>query len=674
MWAIFKINVLSKMLTGEFGGDSDTFAEFYADEYDKCIKRGGDLLNGVNVINGNKIAFENALKTALKKCVESGGENVNILQELYPCFDAYWLGAEMSPIPNPVINPAGWASTIPAPGTIQNLGPNPIAIASSTAANKVKKEALQILEDELKKQIVTIPGIGPVPELSIPVFDTAMKIINNELATPEDEKSKQFYDELRNYFTRSDASKTDRAKWDAFVQLNQEYGYAPVSIRKKTIAGKRSMINPFSGRLNLVMENNPTMGEIKPRAELLLDEYMAEYGHYIQYNRNPDASKLSKTTDFLGDLAGDYGNMIKNTDGLNLKNAYTTNYKTPGTVEYEAHEVIQKKLQSDFDKNVEKSIISNITELTTGQNQMEMESTIRNHPMIKSAIEIIKKLREAKKKKPAIGSQIKKSIKFPFPELPKRKKIIEDTKEQLLEMAIEEIKKQIIPPIEDLILAPIHQYIQAAVEIVDSIPKPKPTIKQIKKFVKDTIDGIKPDIDLPGIEIPNLPKKEDFQAEVDKKTPTVEEIRAMAEDKIKGKIPNPPLFNIVPPNILWSTKTNVMIDPFIMLAQIHLLSSTQGNMMVTSQYTPPAPPAPAILNWSGYQIPMGPPVPDFPTTIKIPEVDLSKIEIPQFPELPELPTLSTVDIVSSLAVSLPNLPIPTIKTPNVNPPPLPLRG
>ena len=55
MWAIFKLNVLTAMLTGQFKADPDSFAEFYANEYDKAIKSGGDLLYGVNVINGNVI-------------------------------------------------------------------------------------------------------------------------------------------------------------------------------------------------------------------------------------------------------------------------------------------------------------------------------------------------------------------------------------------------------------------------------------------------------------------------------------------------------------------------------------------------------------------------------------------------------------------------------------------
>ena len=115
MWAIFKLNVLNAMVTGQFKGDPDSFAEFYANEYDKAIKSGGDLLYGVNVINGNVKGMSDAIKIALKKGTESVGENFNILQEIYPsAFDAYWLGAEMAPLPNPLLKPGGWPSTPPA--------------------------------------------------------------------------------------------------------------------------------------------------------------------------------------------------------------------------------------------------------------------------------------------------------------------------------------------------------------------------------------------------------------------------------------------------------------------------------------------------------------------------------------------------------------------------------
>ena len=53
MWAIFKLNILLKMVSGQYGKDLDSFALMYAQEYDKCIKRGGDMIYGVPVMNGN---------------------------------------------------------------------------------------------------------------------------------------------------------------------------------------------------------------------------------------------------------------------------------------------------------------------------------------------------------------------------------------------------------------------------------------------------------------------------------------------------------------------------------------------------------------------------------------------------------------------------------------------
>jgi hypothetical protein len=412
MWAIFKLNVLTAMVTGQFKADPDEFAEFYAKEYDNCIKRGGDMLYGVNVINGNVQGMADAIKAAFKKGTDSVGENYNVLSEIYPAaFDAYWMGAEMSPIPNFLLKPGGWATTPPAPGTVMNLGPDPITLSITAAIHKALVEALKKLEDEIKKQTITIPGIPPLPDITINVYETVQKILKKE---PVDNK-------------------------------------------------------------------------------------------------------------------------------------------------------------------------------------------IKNHPVVKQAVEVIKKLKEAKKKKPAIGAQIKKALKFEFPKLPSRKKIIEETKEKLLEKAIEEIEKQIIPPIEDIILTPIYQYVQMVVALLDSIPKPKPTLPQIKKFVKDTVNGIKPEIELPGIEIPNLPTKEELLAQIKIKTPTKEEIKAMAYDLIKDKIPKIPNVWFIPPSFILSVTSGIFLNPFVNLAKFHLMG-VSGTMMVMAQYPPPAPPAPAIINWTGYRV------------------------------------------------------------------------
>ena len=185
-WTIFKVNVLKSMITGQFSKDPDSFAEFYANEYDQCIKRGGDMIYGVPIINGNVKGMADVIKRALKKGTDSDGENFNILQEIYPsAFDAYWLGAEMAPIPNPLLKPIGWQMTPPAPGTIMNIGPSPIPLAISTAKHKAEVEALKALEDALKSKTIEITLPAPAPSLIVNVYETIQKIQNKEELAPE---------------------------------------------------------------------------------------------------------------------------------------------------------------------------------------------------------------------------------------------------------------------------------------------------------------------------------------------------------------------------------------------------------------------------------------------------------------------------------------------------------
>jgi len=406
-WTLYKVNVLKSLITFQYAKDLDGMSEFIANQYDQCIKRGGDMIYGVPVINGNVTGMADVIKQALKKGQDSGGENYNFLAEIYPAaFDAYWLGAEMAPIPNPLLKPGGWPTTPPATGTIQNIGPNPISLSISTSAIKALKEALKKVVEELKEKTVNIPPIGDVK-----VYETVVKIIKGEV----------------------------------------------------------------------------------------------------------------------------------------------------------------------------------------------VDDRIKNHPIIKQAIEAYKKYEEAKKKKASIGSQIKKAIKFPFPELPKRSEIIKKAEDKLIEEAVKIIEESIIKPIEETILTPIYAAIETAVALADNIPNPKPTKEQIKKYVKDTIDGLVPEIELPGIAIPKIPTKEELKQMIKDKIPTKEELLAMAYDLIKDKIPQIPNIWFIPPTFVFSYPTNILLDPFVNIAKFHLMG-VSGTMSVMAQYPPPAPPAPAILNWTGYRV------------------------------------------------------------------------
>jgi len=405
-WTIYKINVLKSLITFQYANDMDGISNFIAEEYDKCIKRGGDMLHGVPVINGNVTGMARVIKEALQKGIDSGGENYNFLAEIYPAaFDEYWLGAEMAPIPNFLLKPLGWSSTPPAPGTIMNIGPDPVSLGISTAIIKALKETLKKVVEELKGQTVNIPPIGEVN-----VYDTIIKIIKKE----------------------------------------------------------------------------------------------------------------------------------------------------------------------------------------------SVDDRIKNHPIIKQAVQSYKKYQEAKKKKPSIGKQVKKAIKFPFPELPKRSEIIKKAEDKLIEEAVKVIEETIIKPIEETILTPIYVAIETAVNIANNLPK-KPTKEEIKKYVKDTIDGLIPDFELPGIAIPKIPTKKELKEMIKDKIPTKEELLAMAYDLIKDKIPEIPNIWFIPPTFIFSYPTNILLDPFVNIAKFHLMGIS-GTMSVIAQYPPPAPPNKAIINWRGYTI------------------------------------------------------------------------
>lgn len=480
MWVIFRINVLRAMISGQFGKDTDSFVEFFVNEYDAAIKRGGDLLYGVPVMNGNVQGMKDIMKAAMKKGQENGGDNFNLLAELYPsAFDAYWMGVEMAPFPNPLLRPGGWIATPPAPGTISNIGPNPIIIAASAAAHKAEVEALKVVEDKIKSQTINIDGIGVIN-----VYDTVQKVIKKEITQPN----------------------------------------------------------------------------------------------------------------------------------------------------------------------------------------------ILNRPEIITAKEVIAKLKEAKKKKPSIGSQIKKAIKFPFPKLPSKKKLLEEARKK----AEEQAKQQILKPIEDMleeaIIQPIEAMIQQAVDLSNNIPNPKPTKAEIKQFVKDTINGEISKIKLPGISIPKIPKKDEIKQMVKDsingmipdipgiklpKVPTLSQIEAMIFDMTLKLMPTIPNIFFIPPSLVISASTNILVEPFISLAQFHLMG-TGGTFAVMSQYPPPLPPAPAFIQWNGYSVLDGPSIPLPTYTMKIPQVpDLgSVIKLPPLPT----PNFSNVTEVFSIpdAPQLPNVNLPKI--------------
>ena len=103
------------------------------------------------------------------------------------------------------------------------------------------------------------------------------------------------------------------------------------------------------------------------------------------------------------------------------------------------------------------------------------------------------------------------------------------------------------------------------------------------------------------ISIPKIPNIREIKKQIEEQIPTEQELKDLAEQIILDRLPNIPNIWFIPPSFVFSYPTNVFVDPFINLAKFHLMG-TLGNMSVLSQYTPPAPPAPAILSWTGYKV------------------------------------------------------------------------
>jgi hypothetical protein len=93
-WQLFKQNILAVANRPEGIPDIDTIAKLYADEYDAAVKRGGDLLHGIPINSGNKLAMEQFFKLALQKGLTATGP-YDLVGEMGNGVKAYWAAARM---------------------------------------------------------------------------------------------------------------------------------------------------------------------------------------------------------------------------------------------------------------------------------------------------------------------------------------------------------------------------------------------------------------------------------------------------------------------------------------------------------------------------------------------------------------------------------------------------
>lgn len=167
-WQLFKQNILAVANRPEGIPDIDTIAKLYADEYDAAVKRGGDLLHGIPIANGNKLLMEQFFKLALQKGLSATGP-YDLVGEMGNGVKAYWAGATMKNIgtrpgqPLPIIPPVPKVTSIQTNVVLNNgiwIPPVPTVNASIADSNVIGspptppqkvKPISELTEEELDK-------------------------------------------------------------------------------------------------------------------------------------------------------------------------------------------------------------------------------------------------------------------------------------------------------------------------------------------------------------------------------------------------------------------------------------------------------------------------------------------------------------------------------------------
>jgi hypothetical protein len=132
---------------------------------------------------------------------------------------------------------------------------------------------------------------------------------------------------------------TPLAGYHALEQMHSKYGAPKINTIKEE---DRPHYNPFINTINIPEPTKDNGGNWSS------DVFLDELAHKVQSNKKGN-------TGFIKDHVGkDLLNTLKNIDSSRIftKNgwldAYRKNYFTPGTQEYEAHSVIQPKLETEY--------------------------------------------------------------------------------------------------------------------------------------------------------------------------------------------------------------------------------------------------------------------------------------------------------------------------------------
>jgi hypothetical protein len=109
-WNTFKSTLLPSMQSNVYGNNIAGFSKLFTTSYDIAIKSGFDSLNKVPLALGNTVLMESTLTALLVQTQLS--TTLTFLDVVGPAIIGYWVGAQLSNFPPPII---------PAVGTIQNI-------------------------------------------------------------------------------------------------------------------------------------------------------------------------------------------------------------------------------------------------------------------------------------------------------------------------------------------------------------------------------------------------------------------------------------------------------------------------------------------------------------------------------------------------------------------------
>jgi hypothetical protein len=173
-WNIFKSTLLPAMQSNVYGSNIAGFSKLFTTSYDIAIKSGFDSLNKVPLALGNTVLMESTLTALLVQTQLS--TTLTFLDVVGPAIIGYWVGAQLSNFPPPII---------PAIGTVQNISTISAIVLSPgvwtplpVVSNSDSSIFLDAFINSAKIHLTTVGGIFSVISQYPPPAPPAPAVLN----------------------------------------------------------------------------------------------------------------------------------------------------------------------------------------------------------------------------------------------------------------------------------------------------------------------------------------------------------------------------------------------------------------------------------------------------------------------------------------------------------------